>query len=135
METLEELKDKYYKLDAERYNLFREIIKLESQETLKIVNVGGCFINTCHKIAIKIVAVRCKELHCLYIDRDSIHLVKYMPDDIMKKSWKRITSKQFDSLLDSILKDFQGSGTNEVRDNWDIAYHRISMSICQWNVR
>ena len=83
METLEELKDKYYKLDAERYNLFREIIKLESQETLKIVNIGDCFINTCHKIAIKIVAVRCKELHCLYIDRDSIHLVKYMPDDIM----------------------------------------------------
>ena len=134
METLEELKDKYYKLDAERYNLFREIIKLESQETLKKVNIGDCFINT-HNEIIKIVAVRCKELHCLYIDRDSIHLVKYMPDDIMKKSWKRITSKQFDSLLDSILKDFQGSGTNEVRDNWDIAYHRISMSICQWNVR
>ena len=41
METLEELKDKYYKLDAERYNLFREIIKLESQETLKKVNMSG----------------------------------------------------------------------------------------------
>lgn len=23
----------------------------------------------------------------------------------------------------------------EVRKNWDVAYHRISLSICQWNVR
>lgn len=89
METLEELKDKYYKLDAERYKLFREIIKLESQETLKKVN----------------------------------------------KRWKKITSKQFDTLLDTILKDFQSNETNEVRKNWDVAYHRISLSICQWNVR
>lgn len=27
MKTLEELKDKYYKLDAERYDLFREIAR------------------------------------------------------------------------------------------------------------
>lgn len=135
METLEELKEQYYKLDAERYNLFKKITELERQETLKIVNIGDCFIDTCHKMVIKIVAVNCKELHCLYIDRDSIHLARYMMDDITKKSWKRITSKQFDSLLDAILKDFQGPATNEVRYNWDIAYHRISMSICQWNVR
>ena len=134
METLEELKDKYYKLDAERYNLFREIIKLESQETLKKVNIGDCFINT-HNEIIKIVAVRCKELHCLYINRDKICSAEYMSDEIINKRWKKITSKQFDTLLDDILKDFQSNETNEVRKNWDIAYHRISMSICQWNVR
>ena len=134
METLEELKDKYYKLDAERYYLFREIIKLESQETLKKVNIGDCFINT-HNEIIKIVAVRCKELHCLYINRDKICLAKYMLDEIIKKRWKKITSKQFDTLLDAILKDFQSNETNEVRKNWDVAYHRISLSICQWNVR
>ena len=133
METLEELKDKYYKLDDERYDLFREIIKLESQETLKKVNIGDCFINT-HNEIIKIVAVRCKELHCLYINRDKICLAKYMSDEIIKKRWKKITSKQFDTLLDAILKDFQSNETNEVRKNWDIAYHRISMSICQWDV-
>ena len=85
METLEELKDKYYKLDAERYNLFREIIKLESQETLKKVNIGDCFINTRNEIIIKIVAVKYKELHCLYINRDKICLAEYMPDEIIKK--------------------------------------------------
>ena len=135
METLEELKDKYYKLDAERYDLFREIIKLESQETLKKVNIGDCFINTRNEIIIKIVAVKCKELHCLYINRDKICLAEYMPDEIIKKRWKKITSKQFDTLLDAILKDFQSNETNEVRKNWDIVYHRISLSICQWNVR
>ena len=58
-----------------------------------------------------------------------------MPDEIIKKRWKKITSKQFDTLLDTILKDFQSNETNEVRKNWDVAYHRISLSICQWNVR
>ena len=112
-----------------------EIIKLESQETLKKVNIGDCFINTRNEIIIKIVAVKCKELHCLYINRDKICLAEYMPDEIIKKRWKKITSKQFDTLLDAILKDFQSNETNEVRKNWDVAYHRISLSICQWNVR
>ena len=71
----------------------------------------------------------------LYINRDKICLAEYMSDEIIKKRWKKITSKQFDTLLDAILKDFQSNETNEVRKNWDIAYHRISMSICQWNVR
>lgn len=133
MKTLEELKNEYHKLDNERYNLFKEILKLERQETLKIVNIGDCFINTQHRIVIKIVAVKSKELHCLYIDRDSIHRVKYMLDDIIKKGgWKKITSKQFDSLLDAILKDFQDHGANEVRNNWDISYNSISNDVYLW---
>ena len=42
METLEELKEKFDKLDKERSILFKKIRKLENQEILKSATVNSC---------------------------------------------------------------------------------------------
>lgn len=46
METLEELKEKYSKLDKERYLIYNKILELEAQETLKKFTVGECYLDT-----------------------------------------------------------------------------------------
>ena len=46
MKTLEELKEKFDKLNKERSILFKKICELENQETLKEFTVGNCYLES-----------------------------------------------------------------------------------------
>lgn len=45
METLEQLREKYNKLNKERNTIFKKIIELEDWETLKEFTVGNCYLD------------------------------------------------------------------------------------------
>ncbi len=45
METLEELKEKYYKLTKEGVKLYIKINNLENKKILEKVTIGDCFLN------------------------------------------------------------------------------------------
>ena len=57
METLEELKEEFNKLDKERSILFKKIRKLEDQEILKSVTVGNCYLDIWNDRFVKIIAI------------------------------------------------------------------------------
>ena len=46
METLEELKNKYKKLQEEKNNLYNKITALENQDKLSKFTVGECYLDT-----------------------------------------------------------------------------------------
>ena len=72
METLEELKEKFNKLDKERNILFKKIRKLENQETLKNVTVGNCYLDIQNNCFVKIITIDNDELRAIIIDECSI---------------------------------------------------------------
>lgn len=45
METLEQLKEKFDKLNKERGILFKKIPELEDKETLRKFTVGNCYLD------------------------------------------------------------------------------------------
>ena len=55
METLEELKDKYKKLQEESNNLHSKIEALERREAISKFTVGNCYLDTIWNRLIKIV--------------------------------------------------------------------------------
>ena len=56
METLEELKNKYKKLQEEKNNLYNKITALENQDKLSKFTVGECYLDTRQDNLIKIVS-------------------------------------------------------------------------------
>ena len=58
METLEELKNKYKKLQEEKNNLYNKITALENQDKLSKFTVGECYLDTRQDNLIKIVSIQ-----------------------------------------------------------------------------
>ena len=58
METLEELKNKYKKLQEESNNLHSKIKALERRETISKFTIGDCYLNTKWNDLIKIVSIK-----------------------------------------------------------------------------
>ena len=86
METLEELKEKFNKLDKERGILFKRILELEDQETLKKFTVGNCYLDICKNHFAKVIAIDNDELCAIIIDEYSIKRDWFTVEDI--KIWK-----------------------------------------------
>ena len=128
METLEELREKFNKLNKERGILFKKILELEAQETLKKFTVGNCYLDICKNHFAKVIAIDNDELCAIIIDECSIKRDWFTAEDI--KIWEKITSEQFRDVYHAVMKDitdpdFDYSGES----NFDIALKSIYNSI------
>ena len=127
METLEELKEKFDKLDKERSILFKKIRKLENQETLKNVTVGNCYLDIWNDRFVKIIAIDNDEFCSIIIDENSIKRDWLTLEDT--KNWKKITSHQFKDIYLAVMKDIRDPDLDDKESNWVTVYKSIMNSI------
>ena len=127
METLEELKEEFNKLDKERSILFKKIRKLEDQETLKNATVGNCYLDIWNDRFVKIIAIDNDEFCSIVIDEDSIKRDWFTIEDV--KNWKKITSHQFKDIYLAVMKDIRDPDLDDKESNWLTVYKSIMNSI------
>lgn len=105
METLEELKEEFNKLNKKRSILFKKILELEDRETLKKFTVGNCYRDIYNNHFAKVIAIDNDELCAIIIDECSIKRDWLTVEDI--KIWKKITSQQFKDIYLATMKNIQ----------------------------
>ena len=127
METLEELKEKFDKLNKERSILFKKICELENQETLKEFTVGNCYLDIWNYRFVKIIAIDNDEFCSIVIDEDSIKRDWFTIEDV--KNWKKITLHQFKDIYLAVMKDIRDPDLNYPESNWFTVYKSIMNSI------
>ena len=127
METLEELKEKFDKLDKERSILFKKIRKLENQEILKSVTVGNCYLDIWNDRFVKIIAIDNDEFCSIIINEYSIERDWFTVEDV--KNWKKITSHQFKDIYLAVMKDIRDPDLDDKESNWLTVYKSIISSI------
>ena len=127
METLEELKEEFNKLDKERSILFKKIRKLEDQETLKNATVGNCYLDIWNDRFVKIIAIDNNEFCSIVIDEDSIKRDWFTIEDV--KNWKKITLHQFKDIYLAVMKDIRDPDLDDKESNWLTVYKSIMNSI------
>ena len=72
METLEELKNTYKKLQEESNNLYNKIRALENQDKTSQFTVGECYLDTRQDNLIKIVSIQGNYVYYICLDNLSI---------------------------------------------------------------
>lgn len=127
METLEQLKEKFNKLDKERGILFKKILELENQETLKEFTVGNCYLDIWNNHFAKIIAIDSDEFCSIIIDENSIKRDWFTVEDI--KNWKKITSHQFKDIYLATMKDIRDPDLEETESNFNMVYNSIINSV------
>ena len=127
METLEELKEKFDKLNKERSILFKKICELENQETLKEFTVGNCYLDIWNYRFVKIIAIDNDEFCSIVIDEDSIKRDWFTIEDV--KNWKKITLHQFKDIYLAVMKDIRDPDLDDKESNWLTVYKSIINSI------
>ena len=128
METLEELKEKFNKLNKERSILFKRILELEDQETLKKFTVGNCYLDICKNHFAKVIAIDNDELCAIIIDEYSIKRDWFTVKDI--KIWEKITPHQFKDAYLATMKDITDPDFEDNKEsNFDIVLKSIYNSI------
>ena len=128
METLEELKEKFNKLNKKRGILFKRILELEDQETLKKFTVGNCYLDICKNHFAKVIAIDNDELCAIIIDECSIKRDWFTVEDI--KIWEKITPHQFKDAYLATMKDITDSDFEDNEEsNFDIVLKSIYNSI------
>ena len=127
METLEELKEEFNKLDKERSILFKKIRELEDQETLKNVTVGNCYLDIWNDRFVKIIAIDNNEFCSIVIEEYSITRDWFTVEDV--KNWKKITSHQFKDIYLAVMKDIRDPDLDDKESNWLTVYKSIMNSI------
>ena len=127
METLEELKEKFDKLDKERSILSKKIRKLEDQEILKNVTVGDCYLDIWNDRFVKIIAIDNDEFCSIIISECCIERDWFTVEDV--KNWKKITSHQFKDIYLAVMKDIRDPDLDYQESNWLTVYKSIMNSI------
>ena len=127
METLEELKEKFDKLNKERSILFKKILELENQEILKKFTVGNCYLDIWNYRFVKIIAIDNDEFCSIVIDEDSIKRDWFTIEDV--KNWKKITLHQFKDIYLAVMKDIRDPDLDDKESNWLTVYKSIMNSI------
>ena len=127
METLDELKEKFDKLNKERNILFKKIYELENQETLKEFTVGNCYLDIWNDRFVKIIAIDNDEFCSIVIDEDSIKRDWFTIEDV--KNWKKITLHQFKDIYLAVMKDIRDPDLDDKESNWLTVYKSIMNSI------
>lgn len=118
METLEELRSKYKKLQEESNNLYSKIKALERREAISKFTVGDCYLDSKWNNLIKIVSIEDNYIYyiCLgeaCITRDNSYIY-----DI--ENWEKITSHQFKDAYLATMKDIQDPDFVEgPESNWN----------------
>ena len=127
METLEELKGEFNKLDKERSILFKKIRKLEDQETLKNATVGNCYLDIWNDRFVKIISIDNDEFCSIIISECCIERDWFTVEDV--KIGKKITSHQFKDIYLAVMKDIRDPDLDDKESNWLTVYKSIMNSI------
>lgn len=127
METLEELKEKFDKLDKERSILFKKIRKLEDQEILKSATVNSCYLDIRNDRFVKIIAIDNDEFCSIIISECCIERDWFTVEDV--KNWKKITSHQFKDIYLAVMKDIRDPDLDYQESNWLTVYKSIMNSV------
>ena len=128
METLEELKDKYKKLQEESNNLHSKIEALERREAISKFTVGDCYLDTIWNRLIKIVSIKDNYIYYICLDEASIIRDNFYIYDI--ENWKKITPHQFKDAYLATMKDIQDPDFEEGQEsNWNKVLDSIISSI------
>ena len=105
METLEELKNKYKKLQEESDNLYNKIRALENQDKISKITVGECYLDTRQDNLTKIVSIQGNYIY--YICLDNLSICRENSCIFYIQGWKKITSEQFKNAYLAIMKDMR----------------------------
>ena len=124
METLEELKEKFDKLNKKRGILFKKILELEDRETLKKFTVGNCYRDVYNNHFAKVIAIDNDELCAIIIDECSIKRDWFTVEDI--KIWEKITPHQFKDAYLATMKDITDP---DFEDNKESNFNIVLKSI------
>lgn len=128
METLEELKNTYKKLQEESGSIYSKIRTLENQDKISKFTIGECYLDTRWNDLIKIVSIKGNYIYyiCLSeacISRDNSYI--YNTED-----WKKITSGQFKDTYLATMKDIQNPDFEEgPESNWSKVLDSIVTSV------
>ena len=128
METLEELKNKYNKLQEESDNLYSKIEELERRNTISKFTVGDCYLDTIWNNLIKIVSIKDNYVYYIRLGEARITRDNFYIYDI--ENWKKITSYQFKDAYLATMKDIRDPDFEEgPESNWNKALNSIVTSI------
>ena len=128
METLEELKNTYKKLQEESNNLYSKIRVLERKETISKFTVGNCYLDTIWNNLIKIVSIKDNYIYYICLSEACISRDNSYIYDI--ENWEKITPHQFKDAYLATMKDIQDPDFEEgPESNWNIVYNSIINSV------
>ena len=128
METLEELKNTYKKLQEESNNLYSKIKELEKRTAISKFTVGDCYLDTIWNRLIKIVSIKDNYIYYICLDEASIIRDNFYIYDI--ENWKKITPHQFKDAYLATMKDILDPDFEEgPESNWNKALDSIISSI------
>ena len=128
METLEELKNTYKKLQEESNNLYSKIKTLEKRNEISKFTVGDCYLDTIWNRLIKIVSIKDNYIYYICLDEASIIRDNFYIYDI--ENWKKITPHQFKDAYLATMKDIRDPDFEEgPESNWNKALDSIISSI------
>ena len=128
METLEELKNTYKKLQEESNNLYSKIKALEKRNAISKFTVGDCYLNTKWNDLIKIVSI--KDNYIYYICLDNFSICRENSCLLYIQGWEKITPHQFKDAYLAVMKDFQDPDFEErPESNWNTVYNSIVTSV------
>ena len=128
METLEELKNTYKKLQEESNNLYSKIKALENRNAISKFTVGDCYLDTKWNDLIKIVSIKdnyiyyiCLSEACITRDNSYIYNIK---------NWEKITPHQFKDAYLATIKDIRDPDFEEgPESNWNTTLEAIKKNI------
>ena len=128
METLEELKNKYKKLQEESNNLHSKIKALERINAISKFTVGDCYLDTRWNDVVKIVSIKDNYIYYICLGEACIARNNSYIYDI--ENWKKITPHQFKDAYLATMKDIQDPDFEEgPESNWNKALDSIISSI------
>lgn len=128
METLEELKNKYKKLQEESNNLHSKIKALERRDVISKFTIGDCYLNTKWNDLIKIVSIKGNYIYYICLSEACITRDNSYIYDI--ENWEKITPHQFKDAYLATMKDITDPDFEDNEEsNFDIALKSIYNSI------
>ena len=128
METLEELRNKYKKLQEESNNIYSKIKELEKKEVYSKFTVGDCYIDKTWNYLLKIVSIKNNWIYFICLKDATIS--RYVSNIYDFKVWEKITPEQFKNAYLAVIKDIQDLDLGDKEEsNWSIIYNSIINSI------
>ena len=128
METLEELRIKYKKLQEESNNLHSKIKALERREAISKFTVGDCYLDTKWNVIVKIVSIEDDYIYYICVSeacikRDASYIFGIV-------DWEKITSHQFKDAYLAVMKDIRDPDFEKgPESNWNKVLDSIISSI------
>lgn len=128
METLEELKNTYKKLQKESNRIYSKIKILEEQDKISKFTVGDCYIDKVWNYLLKIVSIKNNWIYFICLKDAAIS--RYVSNIYDFKNWEKITPEQFKNAYLAVIKDIQDPDLGDKEEsNWNRVYKSIMNSI------